>query len=423
MARKSPFLLVGTLLILVSGPGPLAAQTKEDSTIRMATMVMNEIMATPASRIPESMLANAQGIAVIPNVIKVGLIGGVRHGKGVAVVRDDAGNWQSPSFVSLTGGSVGWQIGVQSTDVILVFKTKKSADGLMRGKFTIGADAAAAAGPVGRQAAAATDAQLKAEILSYSRSRGLFAGVSLDGSALQIDNQANTSFYYPYGAGQGVVPESAVTLVNTIAQHTATAPAAAPAVPGAAPAVPGATPFSAVGPAPNLAAWPAAAAANPSPTDQLRYQLADSALKLNALLEENWKQFLALPPGIITGIEPAAPAAVEAALANYDQVVRNPEYQKLAVRPEFQATHELLRKYAASLRQAPAGACNCRRRRPNPPACLKDKWRRRFPELSVLIRVILWRLMLSYAVTSAGFPHLVGGPSGPSLPDGPEGPS
>ena len=111
------------------------------------------------------------------------------------MVRDEQGAWQAPQFVSLTGGSVGWQAGVQATDVILVFKTQKSIQGLMEGKFTLGVDAAAAAGPVGREATAATDATLKAEIYSYSRSRGLFAGVSLDGSALQIEYEANQSYY------------------------------------------------------------------------------------------------------------------------------------------------------------------------------------------------------------------------------------
>jgi hypothetical protein len=231
--------------------------------------------------------------------------------------------------------------------VILVFKTRKSVDGLLRGKFTIGADAAAAAGPVGRQAAAATDSQLRAEILSYSRSRGLFAGVSLDGSALQIDNLANPSFYYPYGAGQGVVPESAVILVNTIAQLTATGVAP--------PAAAGVAPVPSLAPEPAPAPVPAAATAIHPPADQLRHQLADSAVRLNALLDENWKQFLALPAEIFSGTAAPPPAALEAVLANYDQVARNPNYGALAARPEFHATYDLLRQYAARELQDTAG--------------------------------------------------------------------
>jgi lipid-binding SYLF domain-containing protein len=179
----------------------LAAGANEAAKVNEATEVIKEITAIPEEGIPPSLLANAYAVAVIPAVIKVGLVIGGRHGTGILVVRQDSG-WSNPTFVSLTGGSVGWQIGAQSTDVILVFKSQKSVDGIVKGKFTLGADAAVAAGPVGRRAEAATDAQLKAEIYSYSRSRGLFAGVSLEGSALQIDRDANEAFY-----GRSVTPD------------------------------------------------------------------------------------------------------------------------------------------------------------------------------------------------------------------------
>ena len=128
-------------------------------------------------------------------LVKLGFIVGGRHGTGVLLVRDKEGKWSSPLFVSITGGSIGWQVGAQSTDVLLVFKSRKSVEGIKKGKFTLGADAAVAAGPVGRSVEAATDVKLKAEIYSYSRSRGLFAGISLEGAALQIDADANASFY------------------------------------------------------------------------------------------------------------------------------------------------------------------------------------------------------------------------------------
>src|SRR6185369_1002525 len=114
---------------------------------------------------------------------------------GVLLVHGDDGRWSDPIFVSLTGGSIGWQVGATSTDVILVFKAQEAVQGLMKGKFTLGADAAVAAGPVGRSAEAATDVTLKSGILSYSRSRGLFAGVSLEGAALMIDEDANQAYY------------------------------------------------------------------------------------------------------------------------------------------------------------------------------------------------------------------------------------
>ena len=191
MQRRISFFNVVTMLALASS----SRASEQAATIDKAESVIKEIMDIPAKRIPTELLANAQGVAIIPSVIKIGFIAGVRRGHGVLLVKDKDGDWNLPQFVILTGGSVGWQVGAQSTDVILVFKSAKSVENIQRGKFTIGADAAAAAGPVGRNAAAATDAQLQAEILSYSRSRGLFAGVSLDGTMLEVDQQAARDFY------------------------------------------------------------------------------------------------------------------------------------------------------------------------------------------------------------------------------------
>lgn len=195
MKRLSWAIVPVVVAVLLFCAGPLDAGSKETEVVRNAVEVLEEISAIPEKGIPPTLLQNAHGIAVVPGVIKVGFVVGGRHGRGVVLVRDDRGGWSNPVFVSLTGGSVGWQIGAQSTDVILVFKSGKSIDGIMKGKFTVGADAAVAAGPVGRSASASTDAQLKAEIYSYSRSRGLFAGVSVEGAALQIDNEANEAFY------------------------------------------------------------------------------------------------------------------------------------------------------------------------------------------------------------------------------------
>jgi len=143
-------------------------------------------------------------------------------------VRTDGDEWSDPLFVSLTGSSVKYQIGAQSTDIILVFKSRRSVDGIMKVKFTPGADAAIAAGPVGRQAEAATDIQLKAEIYSYSRSKGVFAGVSLEGSTLQMDHSSNDRYYGKEGvspddifAGKGVeTPPSAVEFKKTLGKYS-----------------------------------------------------------------------------------------------------------------------------------------------------------------------------------------------------------
>src|SRR4051794_4706759 len=166
----------------------------EDRTIAAAHEVLQQFQQLQISQIPESLLANVHAVAIIPDVVKLGFIVGGQRGHGVVIIRQADGSWRAPIFVTITGGSIGWQIGAQATDFMLVFKTQKTVEGLMRGTFTLGADAAIAAGPVGRRAAAATDAELKAEIYSYSRTRGLFAGVSLEGSALQVDDHANASY-------------------------------------------------------------------------------------------------------------------------------------------------------------------------------------------------------------------------------------
>lgn len=181
----------------------LSAQAGEEENKRAenAVRVLKEIMMAPDKAIPKDLLQNAHAIAVIPDVIKAGLVVGGRHGDGLISVKTRDGTWSNPSFIALTGGSIGFQAGVSSTDVVLVFRTQRGVDSIVHGKFTLGADASVAAGPVGRNAQAATDAQLKAEIYSYSRSRGLFAGVALDGSVMAIDNDANQSVY-----GEGVTP-------------------------------------------------------------------------------------------------------------------------------------------------------------------------------------------------------------------------
>lgn len=174
--------------------GVARAGEAEDNRLRSAAEVLHQISEIPENAIPPELLADAYGIAVIPGVIKAGFVVGGRWGKGVIAVRQNAA-WSNPSFITLAGGSIGWQIGAQSTDIILVFKTRRGVENLASGKVTLGGDAAIAAGPVGRQASAATDAQLKAEIYSYSRSRGLFAGLSLEGAVLQPDDDANAAAY------------------------------------------------------------------------------------------------------------------------------------------------------------------------------------------------------------------------------------
>jgi len=171
------------------------AGPREDAQAENAVRVLAEIQAIPESSIPDKLLDEAKAIVIVPDTIKAGLVLGGRRGHGVMSVRTADGGWSNPSFIKLTGGSVGLQIGVQSSDVVLVFRSERGLESVVNGKFTLGADAGVAAGPMGRQASALTDGQMKAEIWSWSRARGLFAGVALDGAVLSIDDAANEAVY------------------------------------------------------------------------------------------------------------------------------------------------------------------------------------------------------------------------------------
>ena len=183
-------LSVGTLLSQAALAG-----APEENRARDALAVLDKIMRIPEQSVPQSMLDNAHAIAIIPGVVKAGFVVGGRFGRGLISVRGANGVWSNPSFITIAGGSFGFQAGVQSTDVVLIFSNPHGVDSIVHGKFTLGADASVAAGPVGRAAEASTDEQLKAEIYSYSRARGLFAGVALDGAALQIDDRSNEAIY------------------------------------------------------------------------------------------------------------------------------------------------------------------------------------------------------------------------------------
>lgn len=201
---KQIFGLLVALLSLVSAP--VSAGADQNAKMREVIDVYSEIQRLPERSVPPLLMKNAYGIAIIPSVVKVGFVVGGSYGEGVLSVRMADGTWSDPVFVSITGGSVGWQIGAQSSDVVLVFKSRRSVDGIMNGKFTLGADASVAAGPMGRKAAAATDENLRAEIFSYSRSRGLFAGIALDGAAIQIKHQNNEQYYrQPYIAASEIL--------------------------------------------------------------------------------------------------------------------------------------------------------------------------------------------------------------------------
>jgi lipid-binding SYLF domain-containing protein len=224
---KTPLRLALVLLVMLL---PAFAAHAEDPPLTRASnavRVLDDIMQAPDKSIPQDLLRDARAIAVIPDMIKAGFIFGGRRGEGLISVKSPDGSWSNPSFISMTGGSIGFQAGVSSTDVVLVFRTQRGVDSIMRGTFTLGADASAAAGPVGRTATAATDGQLKAEIYSYSRTRGLFAGVALDGSALRIDYDANEAVYGPgmtprriFEGGVSNVPAPVVKFRDQLEEYT-----------------------------------------------------------------------------------------------------------------------------------------------------------------------------------------------------------
>jgi len=174
--------------------GTAHAQSEEIDRVAEAARVLEEILAAPDKGIPRSILDKAEALVVIPSTVKGAFIIGAQRGKGIISGRS-GGSWSPPAFITLTGGSIGFQIGGQATDIVLVVINTRGLENLTADSFKIGGDASVAAGPVGREATAATDYKMQAEILSYSRSRGLFAGVSLAGSTIRADRDANKTIY------------------------------------------------------------------------------------------------------------------------------------------------------------------------------------------------------------------------------------
>ena len=167
---------------------------KEEEKIEASTKVLQDFSKMKES-IPKELMQVTEGIIVVPKLINAGFVVGGKRGKGIAMVKLEDGTWSNPVFVTITGGSVGFQIGVQAVDLVLIFKSRETLQDIGNGSFTLGGDVSVTAGPVGRSSSASTDYKLEAEVYSYSRSKGLFAGISLGGSAISIDKNANKTFY------------------------------------------------------------------------------------------------------------------------------------------------------------------------------------------------------------------------------------
>jgi lipid-binding SYLF domain-containing protein len=215
------FLAVTTLIAIATLTAVASDRDDDVNRIQKAAQVFKEIMNTPDQGIPSDLLGSAKCIAIIPGDKKFAFVFGGSYGRGLATCRTEHG-WSAPMFVAIDSGSVGYQIGGSSTDIVMLFMNDHALQSLMSDKFKLGADASVAAGPVGRSAAAGTDLKMNAEILSYSRAKGIFAGVSLDGAAMQADKSGNKAMYgddvnrHEILDGKVAVPASARALVEEL---------------------------------------------------------------------------------------------------------------------------------------------------------------------------------------------------------------
>jgi len=202
--------LMGVGITCLSGgllsAGLLYGGESAATRLKTSAAVLTEIMAAPDKGIPQELLENSECIVIVPGMMKGAFIVGGNYGRGFLLCRQPSGSgWSAPAGVKMEGGSVGFQIGGSETDVIMLVMNKRGAKKLLSSKFTLGADASVAAGPVGRTSSADTDLKMHAEILTYSRSRGVFAGVSLDGATLRPDDESNAEMYHSKRTNQEIV--------------------------------------------------------------------------------------------------------------------------------------------------------------------------------------------------------------------------
>jgi lipid-binding SYLF domain-containing protein len=238
MRKTASLYLMLTLALSLSAR---ASSTREDDVHRIqdAAQIFEEMMNAPDKAIPSDLLHTAQCIAVIPSELKLAFLVGANYGKGLVTCRGPK-SWTPPVFLTIGGGSFGFQIGGSATDFILVFNGRRGLRKLLSDKFKIGGDASAAAGPIGRSASAGTDIEMRAEILTYSRSRGVFAGISLSGALVQPDDNGNQALYGESGSkanienildGKVATPPEAMVLLQAVAKATRTPVPVTPAAP------------------------------------------------------------------------------------------------------------------------------------------------------------------------------------------------
>ncbi len=223
MLRRIPLCLatIGLMLIASTFGAPAAAakesENEQRERVMKATTVLSEIMQIPEGGIPDELMSRAEAIAVFPHVVKGAFVLGGEYGKGLISHRGSNGKWSPPAYTSIGGGSVGFQIGVEAADLVLVFTNQEGVKGLLKGKVKLGVDAGATGGPVGRKAQVATDVLLKSPILSYSRSKGLFAGISLDGAVISVDDSADRKAYGKEASAEDILLNNKVRANETVA--------------------------------------------------------------------------------------------------------------------------------------------------------------------------------------------------------------
>lgn len=318
---------------------PSLAQDRPSRTVETGIAVLRANTSVPAKAIPQALLRDAEAVAVIPDMLKVGFVVAGRRGHGFVVVRGEDGTWGNPIFVVFTGGSVGWQAGLQATDVVLVFTNQRSLKRVLEGggKLTLGADVGVAAGPIGRQAAAATDDELKGEIFSYSRSRGLFAGIAIDGSVLEVDDEANDLFYGRAGVQPGEILTGQAIQV----------PPAADKLRGELAVL---APTERVAPPENLHE-----AVPVSPEILTRREVVTAWNRFSERLDQQWRVYFALPAEVFQdGPAPPLPS-VQEVIRRFDRIAAEPQYQAVAALPHFHEMRTALAEYFNRLR-APAPA-------------------------------------------------------------------
>jgi lipid-binding SYLF domain-containing protein len=225
--------LLVLVALLATTPATAVAQRTSAQKVGDARRVLEAFTTDETNGIPADLIARARGMAILPDVFRGGFFVGGRRGRGVMTVRGEDGQWSIPAFVNLTGGSIGWQFGGETMDVVLVFANDNAIKNIASGKFTLGGDAAAVAGPADRRATMAVT--FKAEVYSYVRSRGLFAGAAFEGARLAIDAEAAIEFYGDGAAALGPVtsstPPSVIGLIDALGRGAEVSPSAAPSVP------------------------------------------------------------------------------------------------------------------------------------------------------------------------------------------------